>query len=130
MSIEIAKEARQQAIASIERYFNENMDEKIGNIAAGALLGFFLEEIGPIVYNKAVAAWPEIFDSASKRKFRATILADAGGEYISAGDGAMALKKTIDSLKEWPWHRARFSLAVRLLTRRLLGSHRSVNAGA
>ncbi len=55
MTIEIAKEARQQAIASIERYFLENMDEKIGNVTAGALLGFFLEEIGPLVYNKAVA---------------------------------------------------------------------------
>lgn len=55
MTIEIAKEARQQAIASIERYFRENMEEPIGNVAAGALLGFFLEEVGPIVYNKAVA---------------------------------------------------------------------------
>ena len=55
MTIEISKEARQQAIASIERYFNENMEEKIGNIAAGALLGFFLEELGPLVYNRAVA---------------------------------------------------------------------------
>ena len=55
MTIEIAKEARNQAIASIERYFLENMDEKIGNVTAGALLGFFLEEIGPLVYNKAVS---------------------------------------------------------------------------
>ena len=55
MSIEITKEARKQAIASIERYFQENMEEKIGNITAGALLGFFLEEVGPLVYNKAVA---------------------------------------------------------------------------
>jgi uncharacterized protein (DUF2164 family) len=55
MTIEIPKEARQEAIASIERYFQENMDEKIGNVAAGGLLGFFLEEIGPLVYNKAVA---------------------------------------------------------------------------
>jgi uncharacterized protein (DUF2164 family) len=31
------------------------MDEPIGNIAAGALLGFLLEEIGPTVYNQAVA---------------------------------------------------------------------------
>jgi len=31
------------------------MEERIGNIAAGALLGFFLEEIGPRVYNQAVA---------------------------------------------------------------------------
>ncbi len=55
MSITIPKEAREQAIASIERYFAENMEERIGNIAAGALLGFFLEEIGPLVYNRAVA---------------------------------------------------------------------------
>ncbi|MGB2882030.1 MAG: DUF2164 domain-containing protein, partial [Rhodoferax sp.] len=54
MTIEISKEAKKQAIASIERYFQENMDEKIGNIAAGALLGFFLEEIGPTIYNQAV----------------------------------------------------------------------------
>lgn len=31
------------------------MEEPIGNIAAAALLGFFLEEIGPVVYNQAVA---------------------------------------------------------------------------
>ncbi|MFZ4482218.1 MAG: DUF2164 domain-containing protein [Rhodoferax sp.] len=55
MTIEISKEARKQAIASIERYFLENMDEKIGNIAAAALLGFFIQEIGPLVYNQAVA---------------------------------------------------------------------------
>lgn len=55
MTIEISKEARQEAIASIERYFQENMEEKIGNIAAGALLGFFIEEIGPVIYNAAVA---------------------------------------------------------------------------
>lgn len=55
MTIEISKEARKLAIASIERYFLENMEEKIGNIAAGALLGFFLEEVGPSIYNQAVA---------------------------------------------------------------------------
>ena len=55
MAIEISREHRQQAIASIERYFRENREEKIGNIAAGALLGYFLEELGPIVYNQAVA---------------------------------------------------------------------------
>lgn len=39
----------------IERYFRENMEKKIGNVAAGGLLSFFLEELGPIVYNRAVA---------------------------------------------------------------------------
>ena len=55
MTIDIAKEARQQAVASIERYFQENMEEKIGNIAAGGLLDFFVGEIGPSIYNQAVA---------------------------------------------------------------------------
>jgi len=55
MSIELDKDARSAAIKSIERYFEENMEERIGNIAAGALLGYFLEEIGPSIYNKAVA---------------------------------------------------------------------------
>lgn len=55
MTIELSKESRKELIASIERYFRENMEEKIGNIAAGALLGFFLEELGAVVYNQAVA---------------------------------------------------------------------------
>ena len=55
MAIELDKEARARAIASIERWFQDERDERIGNIAAGALLGFFLEEIGPSVYNQAVA---------------------------------------------------------------------------
>ena len=53
--IELGKEDRQQAIASIERYFLQHMDEKIGNVTAGALLGFFLQEIGPSLYNRGVA---------------------------------------------------------------------------
>jgi len=55
MAIELPKEAREQAIASIQRYFEEHMDGKIGNLAASGLLGFLLEEIGPSIYNKAVA---------------------------------------------------------------------------
>jgi uncharacterized protein (DUF2164 family) len=55
MTIELSKEDRAQAIASIERYFLDNFDQKIGNISAGALLGFVLEEIGPSIYNRAVS---------------------------------------------------------------------------
>jgi uncharacterized protein (DUF2164 family) len=55
VTIELSKEDRAQAIASIEQYFAENLEQRIGNVAAGALLGYFLEEIGPSVYNKAVA---------------------------------------------------------------------------
>ena len=55
MSIALTKEDHTQAITSIQQYFDQNMDEPIGNIAASALLDFFLAEIGPAVYNKAVA---------------------------------------------------------------------------
>ncbi len=54
MTIELPKEAKKEAVESIERYFSENMEERIGNIAAGGLLAFFLEEIGPSIYNQAV----------------------------------------------------------------------------
>jgi uncharacterized protein (DUF2164 family) len=54
MAIELNKETRAQALASIERYFLVNLDTKIGNIATGALLNFMLEEIGPSIYNQAV----------------------------------------------------------------------------
>ena len=59
MTIELNKEARATAILSIERYYRENFDEKIGNIQAAALLHFFLDEIAPSVYNQAVAAVQE-----------------------------------------------------------------------
>ncbi len=54
MPITLTKEARAEALRSIERYFKENFDEPIGNIAAGALLSFFIDEIGPSIYNAAV----------------------------------------------------------------------------
>ena len=59
MEIELTKEDRAQAIASVERYFNahfaDELGTRLGNVQAGALLNFFLEEIGPCVYNQAVA---------------------------------------------------------------------------
>jgi uncharacterized protein (DUF2164 family) len=55
MAIELAKEVHKQAVASIERYLRENMAEGVGNVAAGGLLSFLLEDIGPSIYNKAVA---------------------------------------------------------------------------
>ena len=55
MAITLNKEARATAVTSIERYFKDELDEKIGNIRAAALLNFFIEEIAPSIYNQAVA---------------------------------------------------------------------------
>jgi uncharacterized protein (DUF2164 family) len=54
-AIELPKHLRADAIASIQRYFEENLSEPIGDLPAGLLLNFFLEEIGPAVYNQAIA---------------------------------------------------------------------------
>ncbi len=55
MNIELSKERRADAIASIKRYFEESVREPIGDLAAGLLLDFFVEEIGPVIYNRAIA---------------------------------------------------------------------------
>ncbi|MBI1760979.1 MAG: DUF2164 domain-containing protein [Acidobacteria bacterium] len=55
MAIELTKEAKQNALESLQKYFELNMEEPLGNLAAGALLTFILEEIGPSIYNKGVA---------------------------------------------------------------------------
>jgi uncharacterized protein (DUF2164 family) len=55
MKIELLRELRIQAIASIGRWFRENTDEPIGNIQAAALLNFFVAEIAPSVYNQVIA---------------------------------------------------------------------------
>lgn len=55
MSIKLQKEIKERALVSIKRYFEEIMDESIGDLKAGLLLEFILKEIGPSVYNQAIA---------------------------------------------------------------------------
>ncbi|HEX3894051.1 MAG TPA: DUF2164 domain-containing protein [Terracidiphilus sp.] len=54
-TFELPKKERDAAIASIKRYCAEELPEPIGDLPAGLLLNFFLEEIGPVIYNRAVA---------------------------------------------------------------------------
>jgi uncharacterized protein (DUF2164 family) len=53
--IELSKQSRDDSIASIKRYFEENLPEPIGDLPANLLLNFLLEEIGPAIYNQAIA---------------------------------------------------------------------------
>ena len=55
MSIELPKELRDQLIASIKQYFTEELDQDIGDLKASFLLDFILKEVGPAIYNSAVA---------------------------------------------------------------------------
>lgn len=55
MSIELSKQAKADAISSMQRYFDENLSEPIGDLPSEMLLNFFLKEIGPVIYNQAIA---------------------------------------------------------------------------
>jgi uncharacterized protein (DUF2164 family) len=55
MAIELNPEKRQRCLASIKEYMRENLELDIGDLKAGLLLDYVLKDIGPIVYNKAVA---------------------------------------------------------------------------
>ncbi len=54
MAIKLPSDTQKTAIDSIQRYFEINMEERIGNLQAAALLDFLLKEIGPSIYNQAV----------------------------------------------------------------------------
>jgi uncharacterized protein (DUF2164 family) len=53
ITLELTKQQRADALASMQRYFEENL-EPIGDMPAGLLLNFLLEEIGPVIYNQAI----------------------------------------------------------------------------
>jgi uncharacterized protein (DUF2164 family) len=55
MEIELAKDVKQRLVASIQRYVSENLETDIGELQASLFLQFCTEEIGPAVYNQAVA---------------------------------------------------------------------------
>jgi len=55
MAIEIPKETKDRLVASIKQYFEEALEQEIGDLKASLLLDFVLKEIGPTVYNQAVA---------------------------------------------------------------------------
>ncbi len=69
------------------------------------------------VYEKAIACWPDVLNPTTRRRMRALILADAGGELVSAGQSAQALNKYLLSLCAWPFHAGRWSTFSRLLAK-------------
>jgi uncharacterized protein (DUF2164 family) len=55
MPLELSPDARAKALASIRRYFSEELEHELGELPAQLFLDFVLEEIGPSVYNVAIA---------------------------------------------------------------------------
>jgi uncharacterized protein (DUF2164 family) len=54
MTIKLSKVTKRHLIKSIKRYFEEELDEDIGDLKASLFLDFCLQEICPSVYNRAI----------------------------------------------------------------------------
>ena len=55
MAITLPPETKKQLLGSIKRYVAESFEQDIGDLKAGLLLDYVLQEIGPSVYNQAIA---------------------------------------------------------------------------
>ena len=55
MAIKLEKDTHAYLIGSIKRFFKEELDEEIGDLKAERVLEFCIKEIGPSVYNQAIA---------------------------------------------------------------------------
>jgi uncharacterized protein (DUF2164 family) len=70
MAIKLSAETTKQLIASIKRYAAANLDEEIGDLKAGLLLDYCLKEIGPTIYNQAIARRPGLLHRTNSRPRR------------------------------------------------------------
>lgn len=55
MAIKLTPEMSKRLQASIKRYAAEHLEEDIGDLKASLLLDYVLKEIGPVIYNQAIA---------------------------------------------------------------------------
>lgn len=61
-SITISDDARKQALASLREQISEQFDEDVGDLKANLLLDYVLTEIGPTIYNQAIADARSFFE--------------------------------------------------------------------
>ena len=67
MAITLKDETRRDLLASIKRYVAENLDQDIGDLKAGLLLDYVLEELHPSVYNQAIQDAQRYFQERRQR---------------------------------------------------------------
>ena len=62
MRVALSGERREQMLHSLQHLFAQRLDQELSEFQAGLLVDFFVAELGPPVYNQAVAdvrAWLE-----------------------------------------------------------------------
>ena len=54
-AIKITKDQRDEMVSAIKHYFLKEREEEIGDLRAGQMLNFILEELAPEFYNQGVS---------------------------------------------------------------------------
>ncbi len=54
IEMKFSTEDKALLVYKITRYFNDELGQNIGNFDAEFLIGFFVEQIGPAIYNKGL----------------------------------------------------------------------------
>ena len=54
-TLTVTKEQQDEMIAAIKHYFLKEREEEIGDLRAGLMLDFILEELAPEFYNQGVS---------------------------------------------------------------------------
>ncbi len=60
--MKLRKDTETYLIGSIKRFFAEEMDEDMGDLKSALVLDFCVREIGPSIYNQAIADAQEYFE--------------------------------------------------------------------
>ena len=72
MRVQLTEERRARMLRSLRKFFADELDQQIGELAAERILDFFARELGAPVYNQAIQ---------DARAFLQTQLDDLEGEF-------------------------------------------------
>ncbi|MDF2635029.1 MAG: hypothetical protein K0R78_1903 [Pelosinus sp.] len=50
----LSKELKKQAVDDIKKYFLDNREEEMGQLASELLLDFMIEKVGKVLYNQGI----------------------------------------------------------------------------
>lgn len=65
MPISIEPEVERQLLESIKRFFAQELEQDIGDLKARTVLEFCVREVGPSIYNQAIADAQTFFERAA-----------------------------------------------------------------
>ncbi len=66
MAIQLPSDTSQRLLTSIQRFAAEHLDEEFGVLKSSLLLEFVLQEIGPSIYNQAIADAQKYFQARTQ----------------------------------------------------------------